>query len=162
MGLLKNLKEILGHRLPVAARYSSKGLALSILEFSPPRDCLRDGLGHGFRIMRVEEKDSLILIFEQFSERRDIRTNDGTLTLQRFQERQAISFMKRRKRHKQGMMIKRLNILTANKAKKMDVLGQTFRLHQTQQIATLSLFSRHAELQGPMAMVLAKQPERAN
>jgi len=60
------------------------------------------------------------------------------------------------------MLIKRLNILTIDKAEKMDVLGQTFGLHQTQQIATLALFSRQDELQGPMAMLLAKQPERAN
>src|SRR5438132_5467156 len=114
--LLKNLKEILSHRVPVATRDSPKSLTLSISNFHSSRDGMRDGLGHGFRIMRVEEKDGIGLIFQQLSKRRDVRTNDGTLVLKGFQEGAPISFMKRRKRDEQGMLVKRLNILSANKA----------------------------------------------
>src|SRR5437773_12290479 len=55
ISLFKNVKKVLGHRMPVAARDLSIGFALPFPVFIAPPNRQRDGIRQGSRIARVEE-----------------------------------------------------------------------------------------------------------
>src|SRR5437016_7397583 len=59
ISLFKNVKKVLGHHMPVAARDLSIGFALPFPVFIAPRNRQRDCIRQGSRIARVEEQHAL-------------------------------------------------------------------------------------------------------
>src|SRR5260370_34520802 len=130
ISLFKNVKKVLGHRMPVAARDLSIGFALPFPVFIAPRNRQRDCIRQGSGIARVEETHAFARLFHQLSESGNVGTCDGTFVLKGLQERETIPFMEGRQRHEQGGFVKRLNFLSTNDAEKMDVAAEALGLYK--------------------------------